>query len=132
MTLAETKQRMFALRNGLLADGLRRHYGATYTVVFGLMLPQIKEIAARCGKNQRLAEELWANRQCRESRLLAPYVAEHMPDRWPQEVQTDEEADILCHALLRHHPRAAAIAGTLSQSADPLHNYTAKRVQMMI
>lgn len=132
MTLAQVKQQMFALRNGLLADGLRRNSGGVYTMVFGLMLPQIKEIAAMCGKDQPLALQLWANANCRESRLLAPYVAETMPEHWPWEVQTEEEADVLCHALLRHLPQAPLTADALQASPTPLHQYTARRLRSFL
>lgn len=124
MTLQEVKREFFTFRNGVLADALRKQCGLTQKMIFGLNLPQLKEIAARIGRDEELSAQLWADEECRESRLLAILIGE------PQgSVKTVEEADVLCHAVLRHRPDAAAIAAELLRSDDPLTHYQGLRLQ---
>lgn len=130
MTLREVKQQFFALRNGLLADMLRKQGVATHKLIFGLNIPQLREIAGRAGTDDALAAELWADAGCRESRLLAPMVASASAGALAlaAEVQTVEEADILCHRLLRRCPGAAAGAEKAIASANPLERYCGLRL----
>lgn len=55
------KRRFFAMRNGITADALRR-VGQPFRVIFGLNMPQLREIAGEFGPDEELARELWANR----------------------------------------------------------------------
>lgn len=131
MTLREVKQQFFAFRNGLLADSLRQQCGLPHKTIFGLMVPQLKEIAARAGKDAALARQLWDDENCRESRLLAPMVCpvSEAPFGWMDQVRTVEEADILCHSLLRHCPNAEAEAKNRSNEAEiELQRYAALRL----
>ena len=48
------KRRFFALRNGIIADTLRRA-GDPHTIIFGLTLPQLREVAEATGKDDALA-----------------------------------------------------------------------------
>jgi len=75
----QIKRRFFAMRNGIVADTLRKG-GAGYKIVFGLNLPQIVEISNEFPHDPALAEMLWHNDSTRESLLLAPmlYPAELM------------------------------------------------------
>ena len=41
---------------------------------------------------------------------------------------TEEEADVLCHRLLRHHSEAPALACRLIESENPLTQYTGWRL----
>lgn len=112
------KRRMFAMRNGVVADALRKG-GSPFAVIFGINLPQLVEISAEHGPSRELAVRLWANRTTRESLLLAPML---MPRedfsaddarRWGREAMdlgVPEVADILCHRLLRHMPYAWELA----------------------
>ncbi len=105
------KRRFFAMRNGIIADTLRKA-GLEYKIIFGLNLPQITEIAAEQPHEADLAEELWADRRTRESLMLAPmlYPAADMDSataaRWIRTAPTTEVADVLCLKLLRHIPEA--------------------------
>ena len=100
--IQEIKRRLFAMRNGIVADTIRKG-GLEYKMVFGLNLPQIVEIASGIEPSQALAEEFWADSRTRESMLLAPMI-------YPREAMTRERAsemlresittevtDILCH-----------------------------------
>lgn len=127
------KRRFFAMRNGAVADNMRRH-GASYRIIFGLNLPQIVEIAAETPHSVELAESLWKNQSTRESMLMAPmiYPREEFgfetACRWATEVPTAEVADMLCHRLLRHTPYAWDLAESLVTSTVAMERYVALRL----
>ena len=128
------KRRFFAMRNGVIADTIRRA-GFGYKIIFGLNLPQIVEISRSFGHDPALAAQLWSDIRCRESRLLAPMLldpATLTPESalaMASEVNTTEVADILCHRLLRHRPDLAdSIVTPLLASGEPLKIYTALRL----
>lgn len=129
----EIKRKFFAMRNGIIADTIRKA-GLEYKMVFGLNIPQIKDIAATLPHTPELAEEMWADRRTRESLLLAPmlYPIGEMDLatalRWASEAPTTEVADILCHSLLRHHPSAWDIAMEYVTSTSEITRYTAFRL----
>ena len=61
-------------RNGIIADTLRSA-GWTHSVIFGLNLPQITDIARQQpAPDVDLALELWNDRNVRESRLITPFL----------------------------------------------------------
>lgn len=140
--LGAIRRLFFALRNGLIADTLRKG-GMEQKYIFGLQLPQIKEIAAQTReitgiKAEDLARELWEDRECRESRLLAAHL---MPTdkisaeealAWAKDIRTREEADILAFRLLRYLDAAPEIALTLASSEDPLSRYGAEAIKRFI
>lgn len=132
MELREVKQRFFTFRNGLLADMLRKQCQTPHKLIFGLNLPQIKGIAAEIGTDAQLAEQLWRDADCRESRLLAPMVQPPCPEvlSWMMEVRSVEEADVVCHSLLRKCPEALEAAVATAESDDPLARYCALRLLM--
>lgn len=128
MEFREAKQQFFALRNGLLADTLRKQCALPYKLIFGLNVIQLREIAAQAGKDAGLAKQLWADSDCRESRLLAPMVKPEPDLQWLAEVRTPEEADILCHASLRCHPDAETAAAEAVRSDNPMIRYAGIRL----
>ncbi|MDE6311336.1 MAG: DNA alkylation repair protein, partial [Muribaculaceae bacterium] len=113
--MQEVKRRFFAIRNGVVADVLRKN-GSPFRIIFGLNLPQIKEIAEFVGVDRELAEALWANRSTRESMMLAPMIfpreemSEKMAEKWLDACPSAEVSDVLCHSLLRHCPYAGELA----------------------
>lgn len=127
------KREFFALRNGIVADSLRRA-GAPYQIIFGLNLPQIVEIAAAKGPDRCLAERLWSNTTTRESLLLAPMIyprgemTRETAVEWVKAAPSAEVVDVLCHRLLRHLPFAASVARGLSLSERDLDRYCALRL----
>lgn len=133
------KRRFFAMRNGIIADTLRKA-GSSFRIIFGLNLPQIVEIADSTGENPELAEQLWANTTTRESMLLAPMIqcAPHFDEedavRWIQTIPAPEVADILCHRLLRKQEYAPRLVDILLERADrgdgdvAMQRYTALRL----
>ena len=127
------KRRFFAMRNGIIADTLRKA-GLDYRMIFGLNLPQIVEIAAEQPHSAQLAKELWADRRTRESMLLAPmlYPPTEMDTataaRWLAEAPTTEVADVLCLKLLRNVDGAPEIALAALASATEMTRYSALRL----
>lgn len=119
MTLQEIHQRFFGFRNGIVAK-VFHDAGHHYKRVFGLQLPQLAAIARETGFDSNLARELWAEKDCRESRLLACYLfaperlAEEEALKMAADVQTREEADILAWRLLRRLPYASSLADSLT------------------
>lgn len=129
------KRRFFAMRNGALAEQLRRA-GAPYRIIFGLNLPQIAEIAADTPPSASLAERLWANRTTRESLLIAPMiypVGAMQPVtamRWALTADTPEVVDVLCHRLLRRLDFCFDIADELWQAPASINRYAALRLML--
>lgn len=131
--LREIRQRMYALRNGIVADALRKG-GIPHKVILGLQLPQLSGIARELGRDRELGEKLWADTASRESRLLACYVLP--PESVTEEEALDmaatlmsrEEADILAFRLLRYTAFAPALRDRLAASPLPLGPYLAEAV----
>lgn len=131
------KRRFFAMRNGVIADTLRRG-GSTFRIIFGLNLPQLVDIARDYGHDPQLAFELWNNTACRESLLLAPMLLQ--PDDVDKEqlsqmissINDIEVADTFCHRFLRKHPDALNIATSLEQSPRDMDHYIATRLMLNI
>lgn len=127
------KRRFFAMRNGVIADTLRKG-GSPFKIIFGLNIPQIKDIARDLGPRPDLADALWSNTSTRESLLLAPMImcadsvtqaqAEAMIIQSP----STEIVDNLCHSLLRNAPDAYKWAEVWTQSDTPILRYAAMRV----
>lgn len=132
-TMQLIKRSFFAMRNGVVADALRRTMPG-YRVIFGLNLPQIVDIARQHAPSAALAEELWADTRTRESRLMAPMV--YPPElmdrptalRWMASASTTEEADILCHRLLRRLPFAAELTESPADEPADMMRYVRLRL----
>lgn len=129
------KRRFFAMRNGLLADQMRRA-GSNFRIIFGLNIIQLNEIAADYGHDAEFAAMLWENSTTRESMLLAPMLwrAEDFTYndalRLCREVTNPEVADMVCHKLLKQRADATEIIDNLIASDEPLLRYTALRLTL--
>ncbi len=127
------KRRFFAMRNGVIADTLRRA-GSPFKIIFGLNLPQLVEIASETGKNPEIAEALWMNRSTRESMLLAPMlldpaaISKERALAMVSQVPSAEVADLLCHRLLRLTPYAFELAVRLASSPQSMDRYCSMRI----
>ena len=105
------KRRMFAMRNGIIADSLRKA-GSPFRMIFGLNLPQLDEIAADTGKDEELALMLFADRNNRESSLLAPMIM-------PEQCMTPELALGLPAANVSRQPTLCATSCCASSPLPP-------------
>lgn len=121
--MKEIKRQFFTYRNGALADTLRG-YGDPHKIIFGLDVPRIAAIAASLTPSLPLAEELWADRDVRESRLLAAYlfpVAEVDMERalgLAADVRDREEADMLSFRLFKRLPFARELYSRLKENVE--------------
>lgn len=131
----EIRKEFFAYRNGVVADALRKS-GDTHQVIMGCMLVDVATIARRYEPSVALANALWADEKHRECRLAAPmlYPAAEMTAEqallWARGVQSEEEADVLCHRLLRHVASAEEVARALLTSKSRLGQYAGLRLLM--
>ncbi len=126
---------LFARRNGVVADALRTA-GDPHELIMGCPLSDIIAVARELEPSAELAEALWADTKHRECRLLAPmlYPIETCDEttalRWCHEVQTEEEADVLCHRLLRHLDCAVSVMESLLNETNSMLRYTAFRLML--
>ena len=136
----EIRKELFAFRNGIVADKLRKA-GDPHPMIMGCLLVDVSGIATRfresVGDPEQLAAlacDLWADTNSRECRLAAPmlYPADKMSLeqalQWCESVETIEVADNLCHKLLRRIPEAEALFGQLIDHEKPLMKYTGYRL----
>ena len=127
--IKDIKQKFFVFRNGILADALRRQY--PYSVIFGLQIPQIAEIARSLTPSAELARALWADENVRESRILATYLFPPYETEMStalalaSEVKTVEEADMLSFRLLKRLPYAPQLREAM-ESCDEISEYMKK------
>ena len=140
--VAAIRKEFFAFRNGMIADTLRKG-GLEQKYIFGLQLPQIKDISVRYRPDNEndcaaLAKLLWSDKECREARLLACHLMppEEMTKEealeWAEGILTREEADILAFRLLRHLPFKSELANYLEGSESELKKYTATAIRRFI
>lgn len=137
--MQRVKRRFFAMRNGVVADALRKA-GSPFRFIFGMNLPQLVEtVDILGGPNEGLARQLWANNATRESMLLAPMLmpvdafTHYDALQWTSLIPAAEVADVLCHRLLRYEPYAWDLAEQLSESATTnMEVYTALRLALNI
>ncbi len=131
--MQSVKRNFFAMRNGVIADTLRRS-GSPFRIIFGLNLPQLSEIASRTPHDMDLAERLWANTTTRESMMMAPMLIDRSvftaddARRWIATIPAREVADIICLKLLRHMDYAAELAEELAESPSAMSRYTGVRL----
>lgn len=131
------KHELFALRNGVVADALRKA-GAPHRFIMGCTLSDIATLAQACTPGAPLAQALWDDASHRECRLLAPML--YPPEQfsratamqWCRSLLTHEEADVLCHRLLRHLPYRDALVDDLLGSDGPMTRYCAFRLMLNI
>lgn len=130
-TIRQIKHLFMTYRNGIIADQLRNAGMSCYNIIFGLNLPQLSEIARSLNQSIELAERLWQDKHVRESRLLATYLfpAEEMnldkASALIEDLQTREEADMLCFRLLKHLPHAERLIKKYENSENSLLKYCA-------
>ncbi|MCH5234294.1 MAG: DNA alkylation repair protein [Muribaculaceae bacterium] len=109
--LKDIKKDFFSLRNGIVAEPLRKLYPQG-VIVYGLNVPQFMELAKKYPKDKSLGLKLWDDKNCRESRLLALYLIppetldQESAKKMVMEVQSSEEAEFLPFRLLRLLPFA--------------------------
>ncbi len=87
------------------------YFGIRATNVIGLSVPQIRALARRVGRNQPLAEELWAT-AIHDARILSSLVGDpHIitrstMDRWARDFDSWDVCDACCCNLFDRTPYA--------------------------
>ena len=134
--IKNVKQRFFALRNGVIADALRKN-GSPYRIIFGLNLPQLQEIAEAFGYDMKLANDLWQNLSTRESRLLAPMLVDPEvftiadAEEWIKNLtESTEDVDVLCHKLLRKTNFTDRLIERYKEDSTEIRRYLAIRLSL--
>lgn len=131
--LKEIKQALFARRNGLVADALRKA-GDGHEFIMGCQLGEISDVATRYEPSVELAQALWNEAKHRECRLMASMLMppqsfdKAMAMQWCNEAVTHEECDVMCHRLLRHLDYSPGLAKQLLDAKDSLARYTGFRL----
>lgn len=136
LKLAPVSRQLYALRNGILADAVRKA-GCPCKIIFGLNIAQLNAIATGLDADAELTRIMWSDRDSREMRLLALCS-------WPEQmrpasldeslelaagIQSAEEADMLCFRVLKYLPFAAELAYKLEQTDSQLMRYLSRSLR---
>lgn len=124
------KREFFSLRNGVIADSLRKLYPPK-TIIYGLNVPQFMEMSKRYPQNIDLGLELWEDANCRDSRLFSFYILspteinKDLAKEMIKNVRSIEEAEFLAFRILRHLPFSQEFLKELLQEKieDPIISY---------
>ena len=114
LQLKDIKTQLRLSMNGAASQSMREK-GLVYKLNFGVELPRIKDIAARYGKDHRLAQALWKE-DIRECKILAGMlqpVESFLPeiaDIWIENMPNIEIARLTSMNLFQHLPYAPAKA----------------------
>lgn len=133
--MQQLKRRLFAMRNGIVADTLRKA-GSPYRIIFGLNVPQLNEIAQDFGPDAALAAELRRNTSTRESQMLAPMLLDPSGITKEEamdmacEVADTEAADIFTHRLLQRIDGGRELTPLLLASEKPIMRYMGLRMTL--
>lgn len=112
MTSDEILAELRALADPSAKEGMER-FGIDASTALGLSVPQVRAVARRAGRNQALAEELWAS-GVHEARWLASLVADPLKisrstmDRWTRDFHSWDVCDACCCNLFDRTPHAWA------------------------
>ncbi len=110
--------------NGVISNSLREK-GMNYKLIFGVPLPEIKQIAAGYESDAELARMLWQE-DVREMKILATllFPAEAMTHaeacRWVNEIPYPEIAEQCCNNLFPKLTDAASLAVSLLTDTSSL------------
>lgn len=131
--MQQIKRRFFAMRNGVVADTLRRG-GSSFRIIFGLNLPQLRDIAAEIGADRHLADLLWQNTSTRESLLLALLLIDPARltrgevERMAADITDREVADMFCHCIAGRRLDSEEIMRELLDEDSPMARYMGLRL----
>lgn len=133
----QIKKEFYSLRNGLVATAIKSEYPEG-TMIFGLMIPQIKQIASNYKKDLQLASLLRNDSNVRESRLLSFYLLplEDLDKELAKEIIRNlisiQEGEIFAHSVLRHLDYAPDILKEMSKenSDNKFSVYCLKMLKM--
>lgn len=108
--------------NGPVSTSMREH-GLDYKLNFGLVIEQIKGLAAQYGPNAALAERLWSE-TTRELKILATFIypldvySPETAHRWVKEIPNQEMREQVCFNLFQELDYADQLALEWVKSDD--------------
>ncbi len=112
MRTEDVVARLEAIGNPGAALGMAR-YGITANKVYGVSIPNLRNLAKEIGTDSGLARRLWLENS-RETRILASMIyapcelSEELMDRWVKDFDSWEVCDQCCANLFEKHPSAYA------------------------
>ncbi|MCH5229735.1 MAG: DNA alkylation repair protein [Muribaculaceae bacterium] len=132
----EIKKDFFLYRNGIITDHLKKIYPAG-TLIYGLNVPQLKELSKKYPKDLDLSLILWKEKKIREARLLSIFL---MPSENLQaeiakdlirDIESVEQAEFLAFKVLRNIPKAHDIFTEIKgeKNLSPLSSYCLEMFQ---
>lgn len=119
-TIREIRTKCRLKMNGVASTSMREK-GLNYKLNFGLMIPQIKLLAAEYQQSKELAEMLWKE-DTRELKILATLLypvaklSEDSAKQWALDISNHELREQLCMNLLQEVAFAKELAIELSIS----------------
>ena len=108
--------------NGIASTSMRQ-MGMSYKVNFGLLIPQIKELAGSYEKNAELANSIWKE-DTRELKILATLLypinefTEENANKWVAEITNQEIREQVCFNLFQELPYADKLVTEWGRSAN--------------
>lgn len=121
-TLKEIRQDCRRAMNGVVSTSMRQH-GLDYKLNFGLVIEQIKNLAAKYGPSAQLAERLWTE-TTRELKILSTFIYPideykvESAERWVTEIPNQEMREQVCFNLFQELSYADALALEWIKSKD--------------
>ena len=122
--LREIRKKLRLAMNGIISTSMRQK-GMNYKLIFGVPLPEIKELASSYEVDEELARALWKE-DVREMKILATmlYPAKKMTHdealKWMKEIPYPEIAEQCCNNLFLNVNQPVELALTfLSDKESP-------------
>lgn len=108
------KKDFFSLRNGMVADSLRKLYPSG-CLIFGLMVPQFLDMEKKYSKDLETGILLWNENSSREARLFSLYLIPpnelslKQAIEMIEQVESYEQGDFLAFRILRNLQEASQL-----------------------
>ncbi len=105
----DIKQQFMLMKNGIVSDSMKAA-GLPHRIIWGLNMPQLREIAERYERDKSLFDALWHDTATRESVIIAPMLLPYADISVDEAIALIDEAptleaiDSLTFNALRHRP----------------------------
>ena len=129
----EIKQQFMLMKNGIVSDAMKSA-GLPHRIVWGLNMPQLRDIALRYDRSRELFDALWRDTATRESVVIAPMFLPYADMAADEAVSLIDEAvtleaiDSLTFNALRHRDDVWDIIGRLDGSEALNRRYALMRL----
>ena len=129
----EIKQQFMLMKNGVVSDSMKA-VGLPHRIIWGLNMPQLREIAERYDRSKELFDALWGDVATRESVIMAPMllpydaISADEVIRLIDEAPTPEALDSLTFNALRHRQDVWDIIGGMEGAESLNRRYATMRL----